>query len=317
MKCYVARNTIILGERMKKKDSSDRLLKIGELARLTKVSTRTIRFYVEEGLLPQPVKKHRNMAYYDPDSVRKIKAIKKAQSERFLPLVVIGRILEENDYDFSALEQPYLPSSTKESALNSRNWEEISKPLLLELFHRHWITANLADRLSGSEKLLLDFIYLCLGRGLNQEIIIGTFEALESIIEKLVETEFQVFLSRLADIRRDDFDSFVEKERLVVQQFIWNIRERYLKSIFSRHNRTVDNAVLAASDEGYGIPLEEVKDDLNQLETRLRRGSRDVQLLIDLGTGYSCVGDQEKAMTFLRRAMKSEPDSIAAKVRWC
>jgi DNA-binding transcriptional MerR regulator len=81
-------------------NETQHLLRIGELSSLTKVSTRTIRFYVEEGLLPKPVKTHRNMAYYDPECIPKIKAIKRAQSERFLPLVVIGQMLEKSGHDF-------------------------------------------------------------------------------------------------------------------------------------------------------------------------------------------------------------------------
>ena len=58
------------------------LVKISELARLSGVSGPTIKYYIGEGLLPQPaLKTSRNMAYYDPRLVKRIKAIKALQHE--------------------------------------------------------------------------------------------------------------------------------------------------------------------------------------------------------------------------------------------
>jgi DNA-binding transcriptional MerR regulator len=69
------------------------LLKIGELARRAGVNRGTIQHYLREGLLPRPVKTHRNMAYYDPNTVERIRLIKDLQKRRFLPLTVIKRIV--------------------------------------------------------------------------------------------------------------------------------------------------------------------------------------------------------------------------------
>ena len=79
------------------------LLRISELASKSGVTPRTIRFYVQERLLPQPIKSRKTLSLYSQDCIEKIKAIKKAQVERFLPLVVIRRILESNKFDYSAL----------------------------------------------------------------------------------------------------------------------------------------------------------------------------------------------------------------------
>ena len=86
---------------MKKMENKEKLngLRIGELAKRAAVTPRTIRFYIQEGLLPEPLYTQKNMAYYGEDLVEKVRAIKKAQKERYLPLVVIRKILEENDYD--------------------------------------------------------------------------------------------------------------------------------------------------------------------------------------------------------------------------
>ena len=44
--------------------------------------------------MPAPVKTSRNSAWYSPEYVDRIKLIKRLQEERYLPLDVIGRILE-------------------------------------------------------------------------------------------------------------------------------------------------------------------------------------------------------------------------------
>lgn len=70
------------------------LLRMGQLAEQSGVPAATIKHYLREGLLPAPVKTSRNSAWYSPEYVDRIKLIKRLQEERYLPLDVIGRILE-------------------------------------------------------------------------------------------------------------------------------------------------------------------------------------------------------------------------------
>jgi len=70
------------------------LLKMSELAEASGVSAGTIKHYLREGLLPEPVRTSRNMAYYPPDFVERIRLIKRLQEERFMPLKAIKRVLD-------------------------------------------------------------------------------------------------------------------------------------------------------------------------------------------------------------------------------
>ncbi|HVE67785.1 MAG TPA: MerR family transcriptional regulator [Solirubrobacteraceae bacterium] len=74
--------------------SRDGLLKMSELAEASGVSTGTIKHYLREGLLPEPVKTSRNMAYYPPEFVDRIRRIKHLQEERFLPLRRIRDVIQ-------------------------------------------------------------------------------------------------------------------------------------------------------------------------------------------------------------------------------
>ena len=76
--------------------NADGLLKMKELAEASGVSAGTIKHYLREGLLPDPVRTSRNMAYYPPEFVERIKLIKQLQEERFMPLKVIKSMLDED-----------------------------------------------------------------------------------------------------------------------------------------------------------------------------------------------------------------------------
>lgn len=70
---------------------ANNVLKMKELESRTGVSREAIRFYIREGILPQPEKPLKNVAHYNEDHVLRIRLIKKLQEEKFLPL---GRIKE-------------------------------------------------------------------------------------------------------------------------------------------------------------------------------------------------------------------------------
>ncbi|MDQ3740964.1 MAG: MerR family transcriptional regulator [Actinomycetota bacterium] len=70
---------------------------MSELAERSGVSAATIKHYLREGLLPEPVKTSRNMAWYPPEHVERLRLIKRLQEQRFMPLKAIRRVLEEED----------------------------------------------------------------------------------------------------------------------------------------------------------------------------------------------------------------------------
>ena len=84
----------------------DGLLKMRELAEASGVSAGTIKHYLREGLLDgadRVVRTSRNMAYYPPDFVERIRLIKRLQEERFMPLGAIRKVLEEDPERAAAL----------------------------------------------------------------------------------------------------------------------------------------------------------------------------------------------------------------------
>ena len=72
-------------------------LKMSELADASGVSAGTIKHYLREGLLGDGdgiVRTSRNMAWYRPELVERVKLIKRLQEERYMPLKLIRGVLD-------------------------------------------------------------------------------------------------------------------------------------------------------------------------------------------------------------------------------
>lgn len=82
-------------------------MKMAELERRSGVGRETIRFYIREGLLPEPERRARNVADYGEVHAHRLKAIKRLQEESFLPLDVIRRVLNGDPSAMPAPSDPF------------------------------------------------------------------------------------------------------------------------------------------------------------------------------------------------------------------
>lgn len=73
--------------------SQNKLLKIGQLAEKTDVAVPTIRYYESLGLLEPAQRSESGYRYYEPDAIKRVQFIKKAQSLQF-SLSEIQQVLE-------------------------------------------------------------------------------------------------------------------------------------------------------------------------------------------------------------------------------
>ena len=179
------------------------LLKMSELAERSGVSAGTIKHYLREGLLGEGddiVRTSRNMAYYPPEYVERIKLIKRLQEDRFMPLRVIkDRIIER--------------------AVEQREGERVSAA---ELRRRYDIPPNVLDRLAELEVLtpnargydaddvkIIEAISRFRAGGYDERLGFTVFDTLRyrEALAPLVEEEVRTLLDRLAEV---DVDRAVE-----------------------------------------------------------------------------------------------------------
>jgi hypothetical protein len=79
-------------------------LKIGEIAKRSGTPASTIRYYVQEGLLPKPQKANEKMAYYDEGCIERLQIIQELKEKRYFPLYLIKNILRRMDEGLSLAE---------------------------------------------------------------------------------------------------------------------------------------------------------------------------------------------------------------------
>ena len=71
-------------------------LKMKDLKEKTGLSSSTINYYLRNGLLPEPVKTGRNMAWYQPSTITRLNLIKKLQEKNRLSISEISEIINSN-----------------------------------------------------------------------------------------------------------------------------------------------------------------------------------------------------------------------------
>src|SRR5512142_1216754 len=72
-------------------------LAMRELSRATGLPRSTLLHYLAEGLLPAPVRTSRNMAWYDPACVERVKLVRQLQEHHRLALHEIRALLAKGD----------------------------------------------------------------------------------------------------------------------------------------------------------------------------------------------------------------------------
>jgi DNA-binding transcriptional MerR regulator len=185
-------------------------LKMKQLAEASGVSTGTIKHYLREGLLGNGeavVKTSRNMAYYPPEFVDRIKLIKQLQEERFMPLAVIKSMLDDDPERARALVE--LEDRILERALAG----DRKRVSAAELRRRYGVPQEVLDRLAQLEVVtpnsrgygprdveIVEAISRFRAGGYDERIGFTVYDTLryKRALEELVKEEVQVLMDRLA-----------------------------------------------------------------------------------------------------------------------
>jgi DNA-binding transcriptional MerR regulator len=190
-----------------------KLLRMKELAEASGVPAATIKHYLREGLLPEPVRTSRNMAYYPPEFVERIRLIKQLQEERFMPLRAIKSVLDEDperaraivELEDRILERALAGERTRISAAEVRETYPVPKEVLDRLEQLEILSPN-SRGYSPSDVRIIEAISRFRAGGYGEEIGFTVYDTLryKRAMEQLVEEEVQVLMDRLAGERDPD-----------------------------------------------------------------------------------------------------------------
>ena len=228
--------------------SANGLLRMGELAEASGVSAGTIKHYLREGLLPEPVKTSRNMSWYPPEFVERIRLIKQLQEERFMPLKAIKSVLDEDPERARALVE--LEDRILERALST----EQARTSAAEVKRRYDMPAEVLERLaeigivdpnrrgySQVDVRLIEAISRFRAGGYDEQVGFTVYDTLryKRALEELVKEEVQVVLERLAgELEPDRVVDLMEAGAEPLRDFIAALHSKLLVAELKRQRES-------------------------------------------------------------------------------
>jgi len=221
------------------------LLRMGELAEASGVPAPTIKHYLREGLLPEPVKTSRNMAYYPPEFVDRIKLIKQLQEERFMPLKAIKSILDEDperarallELEDRILDRALAGERTRTSAAEARERYGVPKEVLDRLEELEVLSPN-SRGYSPSDIKIIEAISRFRAGGYDEEIGFTVYDTLryKSALEDLVRQEVEVVMDRLAgEVSPERVVEMLEAGAQPLQDLIAALHTKLMVAELERH----------------------------------------------------------------------------------
>jgi DNA-binding transcriptional MerR regulator len=187
------------------------MLKMSELAEQSGVSAGTIKHYLREGLLggrDEVLRTSRNMAYYPPGFVERIRLIKRLQEERFMPLRLIREVMAADPDQAARMIE--IEDRILERAIEAREGGRISRPKVrdtndlpenvLRRLEELGILTPTARGYDSDDIAIIEAISRFRAGGYEEAIGFTVYDTLRyrDALAPLVEEEVGVLLGRLA-----------------------------------------------------------------------------------------------------------------------
>jgi DNA-binding transcriptional MerR regulator len=203
---------------------------MSELVEASGVPGATIKHYLREGLLPEPMKTSRNMAWYQPETVERIKLIRRLQEERFMPLKAIRKVLDEDpdqaeallEVEDSILERALASERTRTSAAEVRKAYGVPAEALERLAEIGILTPN-SRGYSPSDVRIIEAISRFRAGGYDERTGFTVYDTLryKRALESLVREEVDVVMERLAgEVSPDQAAELIESGAEPLRDFI-------------------------------------------------------------------------------------------------
>ena len=226
------------------------LLKMRELAERSGVSAGTIKHYLREGLLPEPVRTSRNMAWYPPDFVARIRLIKRLQEDRFMPLRVIRGIVEADPDRAAALlelEDRILERALAQggeerrvSAAEVRRRYDVPGNVLARLEEIGVLTAEGGRGYDPDDVRVIEAISRLRAGGYDERLGFTVFDTLRyrEALQPLVAEEVRTLLDRLAgEVEVERAAQIIASGSEPLRELVGALHSKMLKAELERQRR--------------------------------------------------------------------------------
>jgi DNA-binding transcriptional MerR regulator len=219
-----------------------------DLCELTGLSRQAIHFYIQQGLLPEGVKTGRNMAYYGPEHVERLKLVRQLQEERFLPLKAIRALLAGETAGMAPSQRNLLAEvATRLGASLGAQ----SKPAMVdaaEACARYGVTpAELArlveiglvaargDQISAESVWLLDVFGQMRAAGFTAELGFGPDDFLiyDEVVTALFQRETAMLVDRMTGLPPERSAEMIEKVLPLIHAVVIHLHTAAVKNFFA------------------------------------------------------------------------------------
>lgn len=235
-----------------------------DLIRETGASREAIRFYINEGLLPQPHKTAPNMAWYSDEHIQRIKLIKALQEEQFLPLKAIRALLEDTDeVEFTPRQKHFfetvrrrianehaddpppdpMAKLAEELAISEAELDDIRAHQLLDIKIRDG-----QETVSEEDAELLRLWAQMRDAGLSLErgFAPSDMEMLQQVVDIHFHQEMKLFRQRLGDLRDEEAARMLDEIVPAINRSFAILHERKIREFVSQF--TEEDAEDSAGD---------------------------------------------------------------------
>jgi DNA-binding transcriptional MerR regulator len=222
---------------------------MSELAERSGVSAGTIKHYLREGLLDdggEVVRTSRNMAWYPPAFVERIRLIKRLQEERYMPLRVIKDVMDSDPARAAALLE--LEDRIRERAVAAAENGRVDPD---EAVRRYEVPRNVLDRLGhlgvltpategydADDLRIIAAIARFRAGGYDERLGFTVFDTLRyrEALGPLVQEEVRTLLDRLAgEVEVDRAVEIIASGAEPLRELIGAVHSKMLRAELRRH----------------------------------------------------------------------------------
>jgi DNA-binding transcriptional MerR regulator len=222
---------------------------MSELAERSGVSAGTIKHYLREGLLDEGgevVRTSRNMAWYPPAFVERIRLIKRLQEERYMPLRVIKDVMDADPARAAALLE--LEDRIRERAVAAAENGRLDAD---EAVRRYEVPRNVLDRLGrlgvltpaidgydADDLRIIAAIARFRAGGYDERLGFTVFDTLRyrEALGPLVQEEVRTLLDRLAgEVDVDRAVEIIASGAEPLRELIGAVHSKMLRAELRRH----------------------------------------------------------------------------------
>lgn len=226
-------------------------LRMKDLCAETGLSRQAIHFYIQHGLLPEGDKTGKNMAWYGPAHVERLRLIRRLQEERLLPLKTIRALLDgdtselpEGQRNLLAEVSTQLPATFAGAPARDLSIadalarydvtpQELERMIELELVAARGSGAR--RELTGDAARLLDLWtqFRALGFSREHGFVVDDLAPFLAAARDLVAHETQLLLARLSHLPPHEVAPMIERALPLVHGTIVHFHTAAIRAVFA------------------------------------------------------------------------------------